>query len=146
MTQHAAQPAERPFGDKTVHLPQLTVTPAAEKFMRRMVRFSESPAGGFRLQVSPGGCSGLASEFTVEPEPRAGDCELAVNGLRLFLPAESRLLLDGVTMDFADTPTKSGLSFIDPKQAACGCSSSADAAAPAQATVAAGSIKRMVKA
>jgi iron-sulfur cluster assembly protein len=123
-------------------MPQVTVTPAAEKFMRRMVRFSEAPAGGFRLSVSPGGCSGLSAQFTVEAQPKSGDAELAVNGLRLFLPAESRLLLDGVTVDFKDTPTQSGLSFIDPKAASCGCSSSAPAGAPAVASVSLASLKR----
>lgn len=127
--------------------PQLTVTAAAETFMRRMVRFSEHPAGGFRLTVTPGGCSGYASAFTVEPTPQAGDAEIGVNGLRLFLPAESRLLLDGVTVDFADSPAQTGLSFFNPKQAACGCSSSADAAGkPAETSVSASGIKRLVKA
>lgn len=129
--------------------PQLTVTAAAEKFMRRMLRFSDHPGGGFRLTVSPGGCSGYNSEFSIEPALQAGDAELLVNGLRLYLPAESRLLLDGVTVDFADTPTKSGLSFVNPAQAACGCSSAGDAApagAPAEASVTADSIRRLVKA
>jgi iron-sulfur cluster assembly accessory protein len=121
--------------------PNVTVTPAAEKFMRRMVRFSEHPAGGFRLSVSPGGCSGFASEFSVEGAPRGGDAELAVNGLRVFLPAESRLLLDGVTVDFADTPTQSGLTFVNPNAAACGCSTS-ETTKPAQATVSLASIRR----
>jgi iron-sulfur cluster assembly accessory protein len=112
-----------------------------------MVRFSDHPAGGFRLTVAPGGCSGYASEFSVEAVPAAGDAELAVNGLRMFLPAASRLLLDGVTIDFADTPTNSGLTFINPNQAACGCSSSGDAAAPpAVASVTLTSIKRVAKA
>lgn len=129
--------------------PQFTVTAAAERFMRRMVRFSETPAGGFRLTVTPGGCSGYASEFSVEAAPRDGDADLAVNGLRLFLPAESRLLLDGVTIDFADTPTQSGLAFVNPKQSACGCSSSGDApaaGAPAEASVTLDSVRRMAKA
>lgn len=121
------------------------VTAAAEKFMRRMVRFSEHPAGGFRLSVSPGGCSGLSALFTVEGEPAKGDLEMSVNGLRLFLPAESRLLLDGVTVDFADTPMQSGLTFIDPKQSACGCSSASDAAPPAKASVSLDSLKRVAK-
>jgi iron-sulfur cluster assembly protein len=122
--------------------PKVTVTPAAEKFMRRMVRFSEHPAGGFRLRVSPGGCSGYASEFTVEAAPLDGDSELAINGLRLFLTAESRLLLDGVTVDFSDTPLQSGLSFVNPDAAASSCSTSGDARPPAQATVSLASIKR----
>ena len=53
-------------------------------------------------------------------------------------------MLDGVTVDFADTPTKSGLTFFNPNAAACGCSTSGDSAAPpAQATVSISSITRM---
>ena len=127
--------------------PQVTVSAAAEKFMRRMVRFSEHPAGGFRLTVTPGGCSGYSSAFTVEATPQAGDAEIGVNGVRVFLPAESRLLLDGVTVDFADSPTQSSLTFFNPNQAACGCSTAGDAPAkPAEVSVAASGIKRMVKA
>ena len=125
-------------------LPTVTVTAAAQKFISRMIRFSEHPAGGFRLTVSAGGCSGYNAEFSVEPAAQAGDGELLVNGVKVFLPAESRLMLDGVTIDFADTPTKSGLTFINPNAAACGCSTSGDAAAPpAQATVSVSSITRM---
>jgi iron-sulfur cluster assembly protein len=124
----------------------VTVTPAAEKFMRRMVRFSGTPAGGFRLSVKPGGCSGLASEFSVEAAPLAGDAELSVNGMRLFLPAESRLLLDGVTVDFSDTLASSGLTFIDPKASGATCGSSAGASPPAQATVSLASLKKRVPA
>jgi iron-sulfur cluster assembly accessory protein len=92
------------------------ITPAAEKFILRMTRFGNVPAGGgFRLAVSPGGCSGLAAEFEVLAQPRAGDAVVERNGLRLFLPAESRLLLEGVTIDCADSPTDSGLVFRDPK-------------------------------
>jgi iron-sulfur cluster assembly accessory protein len=104
---------------------QLTMTPAAEKFVRRMIRFGGAgDNAGFRLQVSAGGCSGLASEFTVEAQPQPGDAVVEVNGVKLFLPAESRLLLEGATMDFADTPTNSGLTFVTPNSPSCACSSS----------------------
>jgi predicted Fe-Mo cluster-binding NifX family protein len=60
-------------------LPNVTVNPAAEKFMRRMVRFSGAGRrAGFRLTVSAGGCSGYSSEFTVEAAPLAGDEVLSV--------------------------------------------------------------------
>lgn len=105
----------------------VTITPGAEKFIQRMIRFSGVGAtAGFRLRVTAGGCSGLAAEFSVEAAPAAGDSVLEVNGVKLFLPAESRLLLDGVTIDFADTPMNSGLSFIDPKAKSCGCSSAGE--------------------
>lgn len=105
-------------------LPHVTVTPAAEKFMRRIVRFSGLPAGaGFRLLVSPGGCSGYQAEFSAEAALKEGEQALEVGDLLLFLPAESRLLLDGVTIDFVDTPTQSGLTFVSQNQAPCACSS-----------------------
>ncbi len=102
------------------------VTPAAEKFVRRMIMFNGG--GGFRLAVTAGGCSGLAAQFEVEGAPRAGDSIHQYKDLKFFLPAESRLLLDGVTVDFTETATQTGFVFHDPKQASCGCST-ADAAA-----------------
>lgn len=122
--------------------PSLTFTPAAEKFIRRMVRFSDHPMGGMRLVVAPGGCSGMSAEFTIEARAEANDAELPVAGVRLFLPAASRLLLDGATIDFADTPTRSGFVITQPGAAACGCSSSTTTA-PAEASVSPASIKRM---
>jgi len=105
----------------------VTMTPAAEKFIRRMLRFGGGSESGFRLAVAPGGCSGLAAEFDVKPAPRQGDGVVEINGLRLFLPAESRLLLEGVTIDFADTPISSGFVFHDPKSTGTGCSTGAPA-------------------
>ena len=116
----------------------LTITPSAEKFIQRMVRFGGAgPDAGFRLSVTPGGCSGLASEFSVEPAPLPGDAEVVVSGIKFFLPAESRLLLQGVIMDFKDTPLQSGLVFTDPKSTGCGtCSTSTPGAPPGEVSVA----------
>ena len=114
--------------------PQVTLTPAADKFLRRVVRFSGLPAGaGLRLAVTPGGCSGFNSEFSAEAAPGPGEEAVVVNGLPLFLAAESRLLLDGVTIDFTETLTQSGLAFINPNQASCACST-AEAAPPSGIT------------
>jgi hypothetical protein len=69
---------------------------------------------------------------------------MLVGGVKVYLPAESRLMLDGVTIDFADSPTKSGLTFTNPNAAACGCSSAGESApAPAQASLSVSSIGRM---
>jgi iron-sulfur cluster assembly protein len=126
-------------------LPNWTVSPAAEKFIRRMVMFSGLPAtAGFRLTVTPGGCSGYNAEFTVEAEPQADDLVANVNGLKVFMPADTGTLMEGVIVDFADTPTKSGLTFVNPGAAPCACSSSGDAASsapPAVSRIEIGSIK-----
>ena len=107
-------------------LPAVIVTPAAETFMRRIVRFGgRGDKAGFRLTVSPGGCSGFSSQFSVEPAPLAGDEVVSVNGLSLYLSPESRKLLAGVTIDFLDTRSETGFSFIDPNAEGCACSSGA---------------------
>jgi iron-sulfur cluster assembly accessory protein len=110
----------------------LSLTPQAEKFIRRMLRFGGVGAeGGFRLCVSPGGCSGLNAEFSVEKDPQPGDAVVVHNGFRLFLPAQSRALLEGVTIDFVDTPMSSGFVFHDPKATNCGTCGSATLAGSA---------------
>lgn len=126
---------------------ELSITPKAEKFIARMIRFNGgTPNFGFRLIVSPGGCSGLSSEFSVEPGPMDGDGVFEVSGLKLFLPAESRILLDGATIDFKDTPMESGLTFITANAGSCGCSSSGGEHGhgdhSGQATVSVASIQR----
>jgi iron-sulfur cluster assembly accessory protein len=126
---------------------ELTITPKAEKFIGRMIRFNGgTPEHGFRLTVSPGGCSGLSSDFTVEATPLEGDQIVEASGLRLFLPAESRVLLDGATIDFKDTPMESGLTFITQNASNCACSSSdgqqAHAEPPGRTTITLDSIQR----
>ena len=81
-----------------------TLTPAATKFIRMMIRADGDESSGFRLAVSPGGCSGLAADISVRREPAAG---------------EAVVERDGVTIDFADTPSQTGLVFKDPKQVSC---------------------------
>lgn len=122
----------------------LSLTPAAAKFIQRMVRFGGGEHCGFRLVVSPGGCSGLNSEFSVEAAPQAGDEVVEIAGLRLFLPAASAALLDGASVDFADTATSTGLVF-QTRSGGCGCSSAESprpAVAPAVAVVGLAAIER----
>lgn len=115
---------------------ELTITPNAEKFIRRMVRFGGlGEDAGFRLTVSPGGCSGLSAEFSVEAAPKDGDEVVMHNDLRLFLPTDSLQRLEGYTVDFSETPLSSGFVFHNPNSTGCGtCSSSAPAGAPGGTT------------
>ncbi len=121
---------------------ELTITPAAEKFIRRMLRFGGSAESGFRLVVTAGGCSGLAGEFSIESAPQPGDAVYEHLDVRMFLPAESRLLLSGVTIDFVDTPTQSGLVFHNPNAAAHSCGSNGKSALPGVSSIDIASIVR----
>ena len=122
---------------------QLTITPTAERFIRRIVRFGGGSVGhGLRLTVTAGGCSGFSSEFTVEAAPQAGDTVVDVREVKLFLPAASRLLLEGGTIDFLDSPMESGFRFIPANSAGQCCGGGHAGAAPGMATVSLASIQR----
>ncbi len=118
----------------------VTITAAAERFIRRMLRMGGSADAGFRLVVSAGGCSGLTADFSVESAPKTGDLVFEHGGMKFFVPAPSRALLAGVTIDFADTPVQTGLVFHDPKAAANSCGT--DASRPGVASVSIASISR----
>jgi len=86
----------------------MELTPAAEKFIRRMMRFSTDQRAGFRLKVRPGGCSGFAVEFDLAPEPAFNESVAEPAGIRIFLDAESRMIVGGATVDFQETLAHTG--------------------------------------
>lgn len=111
----------------------INITERAAKYISRMIRFNGgNTESGFRLLVTPGGCSGFNSDFTIESSPQSGDAMLESYGIKIFLPAESRILLEGVTIDFADSPMSTGLIFTNPNASACACSSSGSHTSPSQ--------------
>ena len=58
-----------------------TMTPAAQKFIRMMIRADGTAGSGFRLAVTPGACSGLAADISVVGSPLAGDAEIRQGAL-----------------------------------------------------------------
>lgn len=121
----------------------IKITASAESYIRRMIRFNGgTPGSGLRLAVTPGGCSGLNSSFTVEAAPLEGDAVLDSNGVKIFLPAESRIMLEGVTVDFTDNAMSTGLSFIIPNAQSCACSNTEFGMPPRTASLSADSIQR----
>jgi iron-sulfur cluster assembly accessory protein len=102
-----------------------SITPKAEAFIRTMVRYSgKAQEAGFRLQVTPGGCSGMSADFSIEDAAQGNERSLQLGGVNVFIPLLSYAMLEGITIDYVDSPTKSGFTFTDPKKGACACSSS----------------------
>lgn len=97
------------------------LTPATEAFIRRFLRYAEGPEAGFQFKVTPGGCSGFATQFDLASSPGAEDVVWEHEGLRIYLDRESCKLLDGATVDFTETLTHTGFVISIPgvTQAAC---------------------------
>ena len=100
----------------------MELTPAAEKFIRRMMRCASDASSGFRLKVRPGGCSGLAVEFDLAAEPGANEIVWKKSELRILLDTASCLLLDGAIVDFMDSRSLTGFVITTPGKTAQACS------------------------
>ena len=101
------------------------LTAAAAQFIRRMMRFAPGAAAGFRLKVTPGGCSGLSVTFDLAADLEADEVLWAPAGLRIFLDQGSSLLLDGAVVDFVETRSQTGFAVTSPATTGQSCSQSA---------------------
>jgi iron-sulfur cluster assembly accessory protein len=100
----------------------IELTQAAEKFIRRMMRFAAGPEAVFRLKVTPGGCSGYAVEFDLAESPGANEVVWERAGLRLSFDHGTCLLLNGGKVDFIESLSHAGFVVTTPGKSAECCS------------------------
>jgi iron-sulfur cluster assembly protein len=102
----------------------VTVTPKAVEKIRQAFQ-REGVAGGLRLGVLGGGCSGLSYLFKFDPKPRPTDNVLDFDDVRVFIDPKSMVFLDGMTLDWKDSLIHSGFVFDNPHaKKSCGCGTS----------------------
>ncbi len=102
----------------------VTLTPAAQAEIRRLLASGEHAGLGLRLGIKGGGCSGLSyvREFS---EKREGDTVLGFGDFEVYLDRKSTIYLSGITLDFQGGLSGSGWAFVNPHAAnTCGCGES----------------------
>lgn len=117
-----AAPAAAPPGDGSGAEQVVTLTPAAEVEVRRLLVEEGQP--GLRLGIKGGGCSGLSYslEFTDEAE---GDTVIDFVGFKVFLDRKSTIYLSGITLDHQSGLEGRGFVFHNPQATnTCGCGES----------------------
>ena len=70
-----------------------------------------TPAGGLRLGVKGGGCSGLSYHVDWAAEPARFDQVVEREGARVFVDPKSALFLAGTVVDFQQTLMQTGFVF-----------------------------------
>jgi iron-sulfur cluster assembly protein len=103
----------------------MTLSPAAAERVKAIMAKSEKPLAGLRVGVKNGGCAGM--EYTMEWAEAPGKFDEVIEdqGVKILIDAKAVMFLLGTTMDFEQTPLKSGFVFINPNQtSACGCGES----------------------
>ena len=97
-----------------VHLTQ----PAVEQIREMLAEENLLEEGGIRLTAHTGaGCSApLQFGMVLEAAPEEGDLVLQGSGLRIFMDHDSAWALDGLQVDWVDSPTMGeGFAFRHPR-------------------------------
>ena len=104
----------------------LHISDNAAKLIRKMTAKNGIPAGGLRIAIKAGGCSGLSYTFAWEGAPRDGDHVFeGSEGSRVFVDPRSFRFLDGTTLDYDTSLVSKGFVFNNPNaKSSCGCGTS----------------------
>jgi len=98
----------------------------AGKLIRKMTNKNGFPAGGLRIGIKAGGCSGLSYVFAWEPMPKDGDHVFeGPDGAKVFVDKKSYRFIDGTTLDYDTSLVSKGFTFDNPNaKGTCGCGTS----------------------
>lgn len=118
----------------------IEITQNALKRIRvAMAKEGISPdAGGLRVGITGGGCSGLSYNIRFDTQPRDRDRTFifgeglatpndpsGAKAVKIFVDPKSFLYLAGMVLDFEETLMRQGFNFINPNSTkSCGCGSS----------------------
>jgi iron-sulfur cluster assembly protein len=102
---------------------EVSITPKAVEQVRKLMLDNKIPeTHALRLGVKGGGCSGFTYVLAFDEQPKAGDKEFIVEGMKVFVDPKSLFYLNGTTLDFSDGLTGRGFVFNNPNaQKTCGC-------------------------
>ncbi|WP_016950613.1 iron-sulfur cluster assembly accessory protein [Anabaena sp. PCC 7108] len=79
----------------------------------------------FRLQVKPGGCSGLFYDIYFDQVVKVEDQVFDVNGTQVVLDAQSMNYITGLVLDYSEDLMGGGFRFHNPLAiATCSCGNS----------------------
>jgi len=104
---------------------QIEISEKAAVRIKAMLGEKGTPAGGLRLGVKGGGCSGLSYHIDWAAEPARFDQVIERDGARVFVDPKSAVFLAGTTVDWQQTLMQTGFVFKNPNvKSACGCGES----------------------
>ncbi|HTM10360.1 MAG TPA: iron-sulfur cluster assembly accessory protein [Verrucomicrobiae bacterium] len=105
--------------------PVLNLTEQAVRQVKAILTRENIEDHGLRIAVTSGGCSGYSYGLDFEKQERAGDIVLTLDGLKIYIDAESAQYLNGTVIDYVSGLQESGFKFNNPNvKGTCGCGTS----------------------
>ena len=105
----------------------IEITDSAARVIARQLTRQGLTAGGLRIAVKAGGCSGYSYVFGFEPAPRTSDVVFdGPGGAKVYVDPRSLRLLDGTVLDFDEHNLLATTFTLKNPHAtsACGCGTS----------------------
>lgn len=105
----------------------LTLTPEANREVKRLIEKEQKSNLALRVGVKGGGCSGMSYVMGLEDaNPKPYDQVFEQDGVKVVIDAKSHLYLDGMTIDFKQNNLMGGgFEFNNPNaKKSCGCGTS----------------------
>ena len=103
----------------------IEITDRAVEAIKTLRQKEGIDAGGLRVGVKGGGCSGLSYNLGFETEARRGDKVFEREDVQLFCDLKSYIYLNNTVLDFDDGLTGKGFAFMNPNaKNTCGCGDS----------------------
>jgi iron-sulfur cluster assembly protein len=103
----------------------LQLSEQAAAHIRKLTEEKGTPAGGLRLGVRGGGCSGFSYVVDWDATPAEKDHVVERDGARVFVDPKSARFLEGTVIEWQRTLMQSGFVFKNPNvKSSCGCGDS----------------------
>lgn len=102
---------------------QLSASAATE--IKRLLKKQRQQNTFFRLQVKPGGCSGLYYNMTFDANTTSGDRVCDCRGISVVVDAQSWSYIGELVIDYSEDLMGGGFRFYNPHASStCGCGNS----------------------
>jgi iron-sulfur cluster assembly accessory protein len=95
----------------------ITLTDSASRKLNEVIRQQTEHGGevyGLRISASPGCCSGAQYGMFLAKQAEQGDWEGMFGGVKVLVDPESAPLLQGVSVDYVETPDGAGFTITNP--------------------------------
>ncbi len=103
----------------------ISLTPRAADEVRAALKAKRLDGYGLKLQVVGGGCEGFVYDLLFVDLPDPADQVFESEGLRVFVDPRALPVVDGLTIDHAETSYGEGFVFQNPSaKSRCSCGAS----------------------
>jgi iron-sulfur cluster assembly protein len=103
----------------------ITITDFALEKVSGLIKKSNFKTGLLRISLKGGGCSGMFYHFDIVQKAEDADKVFDFKNIKVCVDKKSYLFLNGMEIDYEETPFKSGIRLSVPNATrVCGCGES----------------------